>query len=373
MLGLLLVLAAVAWVVGGREIVGRMVLNWARGRLERQLQESREQLPEIADYEALLRKEVKGTNGWEHIEAGCRATKVIDQRHEKDDRTVFSIYSSGGFTDAWNTSTYDSNPDGIGCIRPPQFALVLSETEALAGHAERASSCDCLVDTQTWSGRLANMQRFANQTRVHQFVGALITRVRLLAATAHGPRANDELRVLVTLVSKLNARASKQDTTYVLGIRNDVLEHAILPLLKATQVDKQTRETILELRWRTVGKDPQLWLNNAAFAHDFLHFGLTHEIEMYFGSEYDQPFDAARFILANADWMDVATKNAQAAKRGELDLRDKNWVEHYNAQYESPFALVNGAVPCGRETMSWLVREVEKEDKLWAEIEALSK
>ena len=377
LLGLLLVLAAVAWFAGGRDIVGRMVLNWARGRLERQLAESREQLPEIADYEALLRKEVKGSNGWEHIEAGCRATKEIERRHQNDDKTVFSIHGSGDFTDAWNIYIRDDNPHGLGNIRPKQISLVLSETEVLAGHAGKASNCDCIVDLETYSAFVTEKKNGRNKhehmASQHRFIGALITRVRLLALTEEFVKANGEIRVLVAIGAKLNVSLSKQKATDQLGTRNDVLEHGVLPLLRSGLLDATTKQALLTTRWRTPGKDPQLWLNNAAFAYDFQHGGLTDEIEMYFESESASPFGAARFILANADWMDVATKNAQAAKRGELDLRDNNWVEHYNAQYESPFALVNGAVPCGRETMSWLVREVEREDKLWAEIEALAK
>lgn len=377
MLGLLLVLAAVAWVVGGREIVGRMVLNWARGRLERQLQESREQLPEIADYEALLRKEVKGTNGWEHIEAGCRATREIEIGRKNDSEIELSKTSLTDLADAWRAQARGQAPEILRTIQPSQIALVLSETEMLCLHAERASRCDCIVDTFTFSSFRTEMKQGRNKyvhlVLPHHFIGVLITRVRLLALTGNTVRANQEVKVLVTLASKLGVQNSKQAARDNIGTRNDVLELGVLPLLRTGVLDSPTKEELLALRWRTPGKDPKLWLNNAGFAYDMLHYGLTHDIEDFLWTDEDSPFLEARFVLAFADWMNVATKNAQAAKRGELDLRDKNWVEHYNAQHESPFALVNGAVPCGRETMSWLVGEVEREDKLWAEIEALCK
>ena len=377
LVSLLFVLAVMVWISGGRKVVGGIVLDWARGRLERQLEESRAQLPEIADYEALLRKEVNGTNGWEHVEAGCKATREIELRHRSDRENVFSVSSIGDFADAWQAEAYGAKSDGIGSIRPAKFALVLSETATLSAHAERASKCDCIVNIETNSEFLTSKKngrnKWENMVSPHDFIGVLITRVRLLALTGDAARANDEVWVLVMLASKLNVRLSKQKAIDNIRSRSDVLEFGVLPLLKTGMLDVNTKQALLAARWRSPGKDAELWLNNAADAYDHLRYGLEHDIEMYFGVGDDSPFLEARFVLANADWMAVATKNALAARAGELDLRDENWVEHYNAQYDTEFALVNGVVPCGRETMSWLVREVKREDKLWAEIETLAK
>lgn len=377
LMGLLLVLAAVAWVVGGREIVGRMALDWARGRLERQLQESRQQLPEIADFEALLKKEVKGTNGWEHIEAGCKATMEIELRNRSDQESVFSTTWHGGLADAWDAERDSKETGGLGRIRPARMSFVLSETVPLAEHARQASLCGCIVDTETYSNFVASREsgknKYLTMVPLDKFVGVLITRAHLLARTGNQAKADEEIRVLVTLASKLNVRHSKQRATGNIGLRNDVLEHGVVPFLRLGTLSATTRDMLLATRWQTPGKDPQLWLNNVACAYDYLHCGLTNKADDFFWIDRDSPFVEARFVLAHADWMDVATKNAQAAKRGELDLRDKDWVKNYNAQFESPFALVNGVVPCGRETMSRLVAEVEREDKLWAEIEALAK
>lgn len=372
LLGLLLVLAAVAWVVGGREIVGRMVLNWARGRLERQLQESREQLPEIADYEALLRKEVKGTNGWEHIEAGCRATDEIELRHQGDKEKLFSTTWCGGFADAWNSARASSNSGGLGRIRPERFAHVLAETAVLTEHAKKAAGCDTILGISNLARKKAESHS-SPDAGTADFVGVLITRVRLLVLSNKAEAANEELVVLVRLAAKLCVRSSKYGAISYLGIRNDVLEQGVLPLLKAKQCTKPTRELLLNTRWRTLGNDSKLWLNNAAGVYDYVQYGLSHDPDKFFWLDAESPFRSSLTLLSYADWMNVATKNAQAAKRGELDLRDKNWVKYYNAQYESEFALVNGVVPCGLETMSSLVREIEREDKLWAEIEALCK
>lgn len=372
LVGLLFVLAVMVWFSGGRKVVGGIVLDWARGRLERQLEESRVQLPEIADYEALLRKEVKGTNGWEHVEAGCKATAEIELRHQSDKEDLFSTTWHGGFANAWDAEQDTKRTGGLGRIRPDRFGFVLAETEVLAEHSKRASACDSLVCVSSHA-RAATANRSIPAVPTYEFIGALITRVRLLALVNNTERANKELAVLVTLAAKLNARGSKRDANYVLDMRNDVLEFAALPLIRAGQVDAQTRSAIQSVRWRTPGKDPQLWLNNAADAYDMLHYCLTHEFQAMSWMDKDQLFVEAHYVRAYADWMDVVTKNALAARRGELDLRDKDWVKHYNAQFESPFALVNGVVPCGRETMSRLVGEVEREDELWDEIEAMAK
>ena len=121
-----------------------------------------------------------------------------------------------------------------------------------------------------------------------------------------------------------------------------MVEFCLLPLAKAGKLDGPTLSKIADFRWHTPGTDPVLWMNNAAATYAELVRHCGAELASPEGGEApDSRWGVLYHELARAEWMEVCTENALAAKSGELDLRDDEWLSEYRTRFETGWHPIN--------------------------------
>lgn len=371
-LGIVVVLGLLTCTVGW-PWVNKGARAYAHHRLGNALDRAVETLPEIADYETLRALDVRGRNGIDQMDAGRADLMKLMNTHQSDEDAIYSSGWCGGLPDARLSSDYELlTAPQIGRIQRHRFKELLGATEFLAANARVVASYDCIVDVE----RRASWRTHAS---VDEYFGTLTTRVLLLAASGEPETACAELMTLVRLASMLDCRGSKEGAYYLTSVRNDVVEYAALPLMRAGVARHDVAVAILDRRWCTPGNDPKLWLNNAAAVYAYLReaHAVSPNIEIY--SVKGEPVEDKSFPQFNLNYlpgheqlMDVVVRNALDARAGVLDLRDPEWVKAYQFEFSSDWNPINGVVGCGRETMDWIVQAIDREDKLWAEIEAMS-
>lgn len=369
-LGVLAVLAVLTCTVGW-PWVNEGARAYAHHRLGNELDRAVETLPEISDYEALRAQDVRGKNGIEEIERGQAALFKLLERKDAEEDVAYDRNWGGGVVDASLSRDYEllTAPE-IGRIPRDRFRDVLRDTEFLAANARLVAKYDCIVDIQRRAMR-------STHARLDEYFGALTTRVLLLAALGEVANASAELSTLVLTASILDTRGSKDGAVWLIRVRNDVIENALLPLARSGFFDDELF-ALRPLRWQTPGNDPKLWLNNAAAIYQYLREAHSESPHVEFYSARGEEAENRPFPYINLNYLDgheqlmaVVVRNALDARAGVLDLRNPEWVEAYQFEFSSEWNPINGVVGCGRETMGWIVREIEREDKLWAEFEAL--
>jgi hypothetical protein len=247
----------------------------------------------------------------------------------------------------------------------------MEETAPLAACCAAAAAYDCILDVV---GEGTHAQTHAGPD---DFFGSLATRVLILDKQGNAAQAENEMKVLVTALSKVCPRGSKDWANYWKRTTNEILEHCVLPMMRSTPARSPRRALLAGLRWTTPGNDPKLWLNNAAIVYRYLKEAVREgRGQDIYGLGDDTPdvFPAIdlHYTPGFTELMEVVTENALDARSGKLDLRDPAWVKSYHFDFDIGWHPVNGVVGCGHETMNHLVGEIEREDKLWNEIEALA-
>ena len=356
--GLLLLAAGVAVCTLGWGKVNEIALSWARGNLEKQLQAGVEKLPEIADYDALMRLEVTGTNGWIHVCEGRRMLRELCDRYAEEQDTPFD---SARVSDLLKNQAAQS---------PSELDFMVRETTEIAATCAAAAACDCIVHVD------GPDDPYATHATIADYFELLALRVLLHDKDGDCAGADRELSALVMALAKSCTRGSKDWATTWTRVRNDVLEYCVLPMLKTAPSGSPRRALVWDARWHTPGTDPKLWLNNASAIYAFLRKEMDNgRIANVFDGDPWEPKSFPGLDLRNipglSELVEVVVENALAARRGELDLRNPEWVSSYHFEFDNGWHPVNGVVGCGHETMNGLADEISREDRLWKQIEAI--
>lgn len=319
--------------------------SYFRWRMKAQTEASAERLPEITDHSALIQQDIHGTNGWEHLRRGCELWFDILKQHETGqsyhhDPDWITSLDAAVKNGEWESYLDEEEEHRFS---PKHFPDALLLTEALAATTGAAADCDCIV-------RLEPEWRVDDRPRAYigDFFGVLATRVMMLDYLNQSSQRDRELMVLIRVLSKYYDRFSKREFSTCLTIRNEFMQHRLIPLLERTRLGPSMVAVVREARWTTPGKDPKLWLNNAAWT--YYRLTAMYEDEQLTGftnlEDGDPVFPRLRLYgyPGYTQMMGVCTQNAIDARAGVLDLRNPEWVRAYHDRFSWGYNPINGVV-----------------------------
>lgn len=320
--------------------------SYFRWRMKAQTEASAERLPEITDHSALIQQDISGTNGWEHLRRGCELWFDILKQHEtgkshRHDPDWITSLDAAVKNGEWENYLDEEEEDRL--LSPRHFPAALNLTEELAVAARAAAASDCIVrlEPEFW---IHGRQR----VYIGDFFGVLATRVMMLDHLSESSRRDGELLVLVRVLSKYHDRFSKQEFHVCLTIRNEFMQHCLTPLLERGRLGPSMVVAVRDARWTTPGKDPKLWLNNAAWTYCWLTAMYEDERLTGFVDLEDAAPVFPRLRLYGypgyAQVMEVCTQNAIDARDGVLDLRNPEWVRAYHDRFRWGYNPINGVV-----------------------------
>ncbi|MEZ5992782.1 MAG: hypothetical protein R3E76_10570 [Planctomycetota bacterium] len=344
----LIAIAALLLCTVGWPWINNLAVGYAESRLDSQLADSARQLPEIVDHEALMRQEVHGSNGWDQVMAGRSHWAAVLESRKSGDSSYEPVWinklGQAGLESKEGWEWLLKSEEQSEYFGRRHFPQALRLTDWAAKSAAAAASCDSIVRVKKdWSGEYG--YPFPSWS---DYVGILILRVRMLQEADEFTQADSELVVLMRILSKHTERFSKQVATSALGLRNAVLGDCVVPMLEQGLVSVDARKEILALRWRTVGNDPKLWINNASFTYAWITEIKEEGFAQYWGHNDDDPpkFPEIKLhaIPALTELMKVCTENAIASREGTLDLRDADWVAAYKSRFEYGYHPIHGVV-----------------------------